>query len=307
MPLVSVIIPTYNHRAYVLQTLDSVFAQTHTDREIIVVNDGSPDDTAAVLKPLANQGKIRYVEQANSGQATARNRGLNDARGQFVAFLDDDDLWPADKLAWQVQALQDNPDAALVYGRYESFYPDGAHYLCDNPLPAGDVWERLFHGNIMVSPGQALIRTEPLRALGGFNPRIWGCDDLDLWFRLSREHPFASVDRLALSYRVHATNASRNLAGMLLNTVRVFEAHLPLAPRPQRSRLRRAAIHWSYDYTGKKVLSDLRSDLRRRRWRAAAHSLPAAVRIGAMMLRDRDSRREFLRDILPRELVARGA
>jgi len=289
-----------------METLESVFAQTLKDREIIVVNDGSPDGTGEVLKPLAEAGKLRYIEQANGGQAAARNRGLAEARGEYVAFLDDDDLWPADKLMWQVGELEKNREAALVYGRYESFYPEGKHNLCDEPLPAGDIWERLFYGNVMVSPGQALMRADAVRAVGGFNTRIWGCDDLDLWFRLSRKHLFASVDRLALSYRVHASNASRNLARMLLNTVRVFETHLSLAPRSQRSRLRRAAIHWSYDWTGKQVMADLRGDLRRRRWRAAAKALPAAARIGGMMLRDREGRREFLRDVLPRELVARG-
>src|SRR5439155_3912895 len=135
MPTVSIIIPTYNHRQYVLETLESVFAQTLADREIIVINDGSPDDTAEVLRPLAASGRIRYIQQANAGPSEARNRGLAEARGRFVAFLDDDDLWPADKLAWQVEALQHAPEAALIYGRYEAFYPDGGRCLCRDALP----------------------------------------------------------------------------------------------------------------------------------------------------------------------------
>src|SRR5271170_3450676 len=99
---VSVVIPTYNHRDFVVEALESVFAQTFTDYEVIVVNDGSPDDTAAVLRPYIESGRIRYIEQENRGQAGARNRGLAEARGEFVAYLDDDDLWLRDKLAWQV-------------------------------------------------------------------------------------------------------------------------------------------------------------------------------------------------------------
>jgi glycosyltransferase involved in cell wall biosynthesis len=102
-PLISVIIPTYRHRDFILRTLDSVFAQTRGDYEIIVVNDGSPDDTKTVLTPLVDAGRIRYVEQPNGGQSQARNRGLELARGKYIAFLDDDDLWPPDKLEWQTE------------------------------------------------------------------------------------------------------------------------------------------------------------------------------------------------------------
>ena len=97
MATVSVIIPTYNHVDYVAETLETVFAQTFGDYEVIVVNDGSPDGTAEVLRPSREAGRIRYIEQANAGQAAARNRGLAEARGEFIAFLDDDDLWPPDK------------------------------------------------------------------------------------------------------------------------------------------------------------------------------------------------------------------
>src|SRR3954470_24757434 len=99
-PAVSVVIPTYRHRDYVLRTLDSVFAQTYRDFEVIVVNDGSPDDTNRRIRPLVSAGRIRYIEQANAGQAAARNTGIAHARGRYIALLDDDDLWPADKLAW---------------------------------------------------------------------------------------------------------------------------------------------------------------------------------------------------------------
>src|SRR4051794_22002333 len=121
MPLVSVIIPTYKHRDYVLRTLESVFAQTFTDYEIIVVNDGSPDDTADVLRPLVEAGRIRYIEQPNAGQASARNRGIAEARGEFIAMLDDDDLWPAGKLEWQVAEMHRDSDAVVIYGFAEFF------------------------------------------------------------------------------------------------------------------------------------------------------------------------------------------
>src|SRR3954471_16219960 len=110
-PAVSVVIPTYKHAGYIEETLQSVFAQTFTDFEVIVVNDGSPDNTTAVLQPWVASGRIRYLEQPNAGQSAARNAGIRLARGEFVALLDDDDLWPADKLAIQVERLRTQPNA----------------------------------------------------------------------------------------------------------------------------------------------------------------------------------------------------
>src|SRR5438128_5360345 len=118
-PRVSVVIPTYRRQDMIINTLESVFLQTFQDFEVIVVNDGSPDETAQLLAPLAASGRIRYLEKCNQGQAAARNRGLAEATGEFISFLDDDDLWPADKLEWQVSYLERNPSIAAVGGGFE--------------------------------------------------------------------------------------------------------------------------------------------------------------------------------------------
>ncbi|MBA2437335.1 MAG: glycosyltransferase family 2 protein, partial [Acidimicrobiia bacterium] len=123
--MISVVVPTYNHRDFVLQALESAFAQTFTDIEVIVVNDGSGDDTEALLRPLVQAGRIAYLEQENQGQAAARNRGWQAARGKYVAFLDDDDLWPPGKLEWQARVLEEQPQTVLVYGPPSRLHPDG--------------------------------------------------------------------------------------------------------------------------------------------------------------------------------------
>ena len=213
MPAVSVIIPTYGHRDTVVAALRSVFAQSFTDYEVIVVNDGSPDDTAEVLQPYV--GRIRYVEQANTGQGGARNRGIELAAGEFVALLDDDDTWPADKLQWQVEAMRRHPDVVLVYG--EDLRVDRA----GNPLPptprvgykrpVGEAYGDFLEGCWISSPGQTLIRRSALELVGGFDPQIWGSDDWDLYMRLARIGSFYYEDQVALHYRVHAGNASGNV------------------------------------------------------------------------------------------------
>ena len=147
-PIVSVIIPTYNHCHLILDTLNSVFTQTFTDYELLLVNDGSPDDTQAAVKSIVEERGIRYFEQPNAGMAPARNVGLSHARGEFIALLDDDDLWPPDKLEWQVEALRANPDAVMVYGGMRAL--DAADEVSLDPgpdAPTGSIRELLLRRN----------------------------------------------------------------------------------------------------------------------------------------------------------------
>ncbi len=235
---VSVVIPTYNHRDFILRTLQSVVAQSFTDYEVIVVNDGSPDDTHDLLMPLADAGRIRYFRQANAGQASARNRGIETARGRYIALLDDDDLWPMGSLAERVRLMEQHPDAVLVYGRVEPI--DGA----DAPLtaeareqlaieippdgPNGDVFAAFVERNYILSPGQTLIRRSALDALeeSPFDTTLWGVDDFDLYLRLASLGPFAYTPITVLHYRIHAGNASRNAARMHRNEMALYRKHL---------------------------------------------------------------------------------
>jgi glycosyltransferase involved in cell wall biosynthesis len=234
-PVVSVVIPTYKHARYIDETLRSVFAQTFTDFEVIVVNDGSPDDTAAVLQPWIASGHIRYREQTNAGQSAARNTGIRLARGEFLALLDDDDLWPEDKLAVQVERLRDHPEFVVTYGYVRGF---GTQEFRDPRTPgdAGDLKDVLLRRNIITSPGQALIRTSGMRAIGGLDETIRGADDWDLWISLSHHGTFDYTEHCTLRYRLHENNASRNSRYMFDALIRVLHKHL--GPTPFSSRWR---------------------------------------------------------------------
>ncbi len=234
-PTVSVVIPTYRHRDFVLQTLETVWAQTFTDFEVIVVNDGSPDDSAQLLRPLAQSGRIRYIEQENQGQAVARNRGLQEARGEFVAFLDDDDLWPPQKLARQVAELRAHPQAVLVYGHIETVPTENQAALVYTApeSPTGQVKRQFLARNWIVTPGQTLIRATTLRELGGFDTTLWGVDDWDLYIRLAKRGDFIYRVELALQYRLHTLNASKNSWRMYQNARRLQRKHFGSWPKPR--------------------------------------------------------------------------
>lgn len=232
--VVSIIIPTYNHRDFVIEAVQSVLNQTVREVEIIVINDGSPDDTEQLLRPMVESGKIRYHAQPNAGQAAARNQGIAMARGEFVALLDDDDSWPADHIEWQIAALRAAPDAVMVYGTIQK--SNAAAPELSDDAPAIQHLEHFACQCPVMSPGQALFRTSAIRGIGGLDPTLQGTDDWDLYIRLSKHGPILYQNRLALYYRVHLNNASRNYGKMFVNAMRVIDKHFPASQRDPRRR-----------------------------------------------------------------------
>ena len=142
VPLVSVVIPTYNSPDYLIQTLETVLAQTFTDYEVLVINDGSTDNTLERLKPYQN--RIRLIDQPNGGIGVARNRGIDEAWGKYVALLDHDDLWMPDKLQWQVEFFQRHPECSMVVVPHSN--TDSPNGKCYNLKLAGR------NGGIMLRP-----------------------------------------------------------------------------------------------------------------------------------------------------------
>lgn len=299
MPKVSVIIPTYNHRDYVLATLESVFAQTFTDYEVIVVNDGSPDDTAEVLKPYVKSGRIRYIEQRNQGQAAARNRGLGEASGEFFALLDDDDVWPADKLDWQVSYLTERKSCSVVGGRMQYIDHSGAAGAPGKDLEGCVHFRDLFLSNPFASPGQTLVRGTAIRSVGGFDESIRGADDLDLWMRLALVGgEIHAVSRLALWYRIHDANASKVAGVMLRNCAKVIKKHLPRLNPTERKEIERLAYRWVYRYAGKRVLRSFARGARRADFAEALHAAEQLFCLVRPALGDPRLLRTFARDLV---------
>ncbi|MEM1211382.1 MAG: glycosyltransferase family 2 protein [Planctomycetota bacterium] len=282
-PKVSVIIPAYGHAGVIGQTLDSVLAQSFQDFEIVIVNDGSPDDTAGAVADYLSDERVRYVEQPNGGQASARNHGLRLARGVYLAYLDDDDLWPTDKLAWQVELLDQHPDAGFVYGCQVCFFPDGREAEDHTKGRSGDLYERMLDHCFIKSPGQVLFRADAVRAAGGWDESIRGSDDWDLYLRMLKSSTCVGSRRVALRYRLHGTNASHNGWVMAKSCRRVLVKHLGLWPKRQPLRWARRWV-WHSRFWGQRIHDQARAAARSGDRRAAFRQTVLAVRADPLSL-----------------------
>ncbi len=188
-PTVSVIIPAYNVAGYVGETLESVFAQTFTDYEVILINDGSPDtaDMEQVIEPYRD--KITYLTQQNLGAGAARNNGLQVARGRFVAFLDADDIWLPSFLDQMVEFIQTGPGYDLVYANALLFGNSpvvGKTYMDTNPSSGDVTCESLLAERCNIITSGVLARREPIIELGMFDVDLWHSQDFDMWVRLAK-------------------------------------------------------------------------------------------------------------------------
>lgn len=214
-PLVSVIIPTHNRRAFLRQALDSVAEQTLKDYEVIVVDDGSTEAVADHIVDHATKPTV--IRQSKQGPAAARNRGIERASADIVAFLDSDDLWRPAKLERFIDALESRPDTRIFYGPMYPITADGRDVPGrTKPCHAGWITEHLFCSSFVHVP-TVVCRKELLTSACGFDRTLPVCEDYDLWLRISLKEPFGLVEEPLALRRLHKdrlskTRMSRNLA-----------------------------------------------------------------------------------------------
>lgn len=212
-PLVSVIIPTYNYARFVVQAVESALKQTYKNVEIIVIDDGSTDDTPQRLEPFFN--RIRYIQQRNQGLAASRNNGIDLATGELVAFLDSDDYWHPRKLELQVAYLAENPDVGLIAARHRSDPRDPWPELSsERTTGALRFTLKQLVLRTRFNPSGVVARKACLDAIGQFDPALPGTEDRDLWIRAADRFGVAMLDATLWHYRVHGTNMSNRAAVM---------------------------------------------------------------------------------------------
>ncbi len=221
MPLVSIVIPAYNCSRYIRETIDSIVVQEGvSDVEIIVVNDGSTDNTGDIARTFGPQVKV--IDQPNAGVCAARNRGINEAKGAFIALMDHDDYWLPNKLSNQLAAFDSNPHVDVVFSGFIRWLPDAKDGSFKSPSgftsqakPQGVESEfsgYIYHQMLLdswVLTSTALVRTSVIVASGGFDESLPFSEDWDFWLRLSRQSQFLKLKEDTTLYRQHPNQGSR--------------------------------------------------------------------------------------------------
>ena len=220
--LVSVVIPCYNQARFLGQAIESVLAQTCPVSQIIVVDDGSVDDTVQVA---TRYHFVRCLSQPNRGQGAARNAGFAHVTGNYVVFLDSDDWLLPRAFEIALQQFSDHPQSALVAGRCVSIGEDGAQkYTMQQSVVECDHYRTLLTRNIIWMPGAAMFRTEVVRALGGFKTTVSGAEDYDLYLRIARHQRIQCHDQVVAEYRQHEMSTSRQPMLMMRSILAVMHA-----------------------------------------------------------------------------------
>jgi glycosyltransferase involved in cell wall biosynthesis len=240
-PRVSVVMPAWNCAWCIDRALDSLHAQTFTDFEAIVVDDGSTDDTPALL---ARRGEaLRVIRQSNAGMSAARNAGIAAARGELVAFLDSDDWWRPEKLAQQVALMDADPDLGFCSSATELQSEDGTvvgEWGC--PASTDDLVARILGGHAAVAGGASsvMVRRSVLHATDGFDARLRGAEDTDLWVRLAAVAPYACIPDRQVVVTRNAGSVSRNREAMRRGALDCLDKNRPLLPASKQDAYWRA-------------------------------------------------------------------
>lgn len=194
--MVSVVLPTYNRENLVGKSIESVLSQTYEDFELIIVDDGSKDNTKSLIeKYMENDSRIKYIYQENAGYPSAINRGLIECKGEYIAFEDSDDIWDKEKLEKELSTLKEN-NADFVFCRM--VYPDTLPFPdSDSKDKTGYIFERLLAGNMIGGP-TLLFKTECLNTIGGFDTSLLSLQDHDFVLRLSQKYKAAFVPEVLL-------------------------------------------------------------------------------------------------------------
>ncbi|HOL49970.1 MAG TPA: glycosyltransferase [bacterium] len=247
MAKVSVIVPVYNAERFIGETLRSVLCQTYKDIEVIVVDDGSTDHSVEVIKKY-NDPRIMLIRQQNRGVSAARNTGIKSSNGKFIALLDHDDLWLAEKIEKQMILFEKNPDVALVYS--DISYIDGegkpVSWMLKQFEPhRGYVLRELFVSDFIPCL-TAVFRKDVLEKIGLFNERYRYAEEYELFLRIARFFQFDFVDEVLACYRVHQSNLSRNIINSYLENIEILEHFYHTVPEVK-----------NFEYTARKRIANM--------------------------------------------------
>lgn len=246
-PLVSVVTATYNRAHYLPGTIGSVLRQTYPHLEHIVVDDGSTDDTQEMIGPLLADPRLKFHVQSNRGQAGARNVGLAHSKGEYLCFLDSDNLWEPDKVESQLREFEAHPEADVVYGDIQTI--DEAGHPLDNSnmkRHSGRITELLLRDNF-VTFNTAMIRRTCYEELGGLDERIRRADDYEFFLRYSTRCRFLYIPKVYVQYRIQRNQISSNKEARFESNRSILENFMKEHPELVSEEAQKTA--WCHFYT----------------------------------------------------------
>jgi glycosyltransferase involved in cell wall biosynthesis len=247
-PLVSVVIAAYNMAAYLPLAVKSVLEQVYRNIEVIIIDDGSTDGTREAVRPYLNDPRVRYLFQENKGQAAAKNYGIRESRGEYVAFLDGDDMWAPEKLDVQIPLFSKSEAVGVVYSRVLYIDKTGKELtVADNELFRGRVSGPLLIRNF-IGFGTCVVKKECFDRFGGFKEHVRMGIDYDLWLRFSTQYEFDYVDCPLLYYRLWAGQMSKNCKARYLSGIETMKNFLLEFPGAVDKNTENEA--WAHTYVG---------------------------------------------------------
>ena len=231
LPRVSIVIPAYNAMDYLPETLASALGQTLEDFEVIIVNDGSSDGIEEWFYRTVTDSRVTLISKSNGGQSSARNLGIRNAKGSYVAFLDADDLWRPDKLQQQVKALDGDPAAGVAYSWVACIDESGKfNGKVRQNYAEGWIFSDLLMRNIVVCGSNAMVRRDCIDKVGMFDGSVNGVEDLDLCLRLAQHYTFRLIPETLVYYRNHGSSFSRSWLVMEKSLIKLLDRAFASAP-----------------------------------------------------------------------------
>ena len=270
-PTVSVIIPAYNRAAFLAAAIESVLRQTYNHFEIIVVDDGSVDNT----RELATSYPVKYIYQQNQGVSAARNRGISQAIGELVVFLDADDILLPKALEMGVETIASYPECGFVAGSSQGIDADGT-ITSEADLPSIRVanYLTLLRGEAFVPPSVLMFRKTAIEAVGDFDIRFNGTEDYDFYLRIARQFPIYCHNQTVTQYRRHDNNASNNAVDMLAGCLAVLDTNWQfLRGNREYERAYCAGRNYWINLFGPYLIYQTTKHLKSRQWNLALQTL----------------------------------
>jgi glycosyltransferase involved in cell wall biosynthesis len=242
MPLVSVIVPTYNFAEYIAETIEAILAQTFGDLELVIIDDCSHDGTQTIITDYASRDSriIPIFKERNEGPASARNTGMKNSRGEFIAFCDADDVWEKNKLELQLDVFATYEDYDVVYSdafiinskgektgkRFSEKYPTGKKLT-------GNLFDELCLTN-MINTQTVIMKKKCVHSAGYFPEEVRGLEDWVYWVKVAEKHKFFYINQPLARYRVHEKSINRNIKTFTENRIKAIHIILKTFPNLKR-------------------------------------------------------------------------